>query len=152
MPWSDFPPFNDGARRLLEAARDESDRLRHEYVGTEHVLLGMTATADGGALLARLGVEPARVRESIASIIQPGSGDAPSSVEQAVAVRVERPYTSRTRDALVHAAECAHALGHEEIGIEHLLVGLLRERKNIGAQVLHQLGVTEERALERLVP
>lgn len=132
-------PFSAAAGRLLAAARGEADRLGHEYIGTEHVVLALTWDADGAALLPRLGAEPESVRAKLEAVIGPGRG-APSR-------GAERPYTSRTRQAFSLAAESARAHGQAHVGIEHLVVGLLRERMNIGAQVLQDYGLSVEQAI-----
>jgi ATP-dependent Clp protease ATP-binding subunit ClpC len=131
-------PFSDAAGRLLAAARGEADRLGHEYIGTEHVVLALTRDADGAALLPRVGVEPEAVRAKLEAVVGPGHG--------ARSRGAEHPYTSRTRQAFGLAAESARAQGHTRVGVEHIVVGLLRERLNIGAQVLQEHGLSVERA------
>jgi ATP-dependent Clp protease ATP-binding subunit ClpC len=139
-PYAGELPFTDAARRLLAEARRESDRLQHEYVGTEHLVLAMTHEPSSSTLLSHLGVDRERVRVMLTEIVRRGSA--------APAPELVRPYTSKTKKAFSLASESARAFGQTSIGIEHLLVGLLRERTNIGAQVLHELGVTAERALD----
>ena len=129
-------PFSDAAGRLLAAARGEADRLGHEYIGTEHVVLALTRDADGAALLPRVGVEPESVRAMLEAVVRPGRG-APSR-------GVEHPYTSRTRQAFALAAESAREQGQVRVGVEHIVVGLLREQMNIGAQVLQEHGLSVE--------
>jgi ATP-dependent Clp protease ATP-binding subunit ClpC len=131
-------PFSDAAGRLLAAARGESDRLGHEYIGTEHVVLALTRDADGAALLPRLGVEPEPVRAALEEIVKTGHGALPRGAE--------RPYTSRTQQAFALAAESARAQGQARVGVEHLVVGLLLERMNLGALVLQEHGLSVERA------
>lgn len=136
--------FTDVARQLLAEARAEADRLRHDYVGTEHVVLAMTQDEEATTLLARLGVDGDRVRGALDAVVRPGHATLPPAAE--------RPYTSRTRQAIGLAAESADAEGSASVGIEHLIVGLLRERLNLGAQVLQQQGLTEERAMTAIQP
>lgn len=131
-------PFSDAAGRLLAAARGEADRLGHEYIGTEHVVLALTRDVDGAALLPRLGAEPESVRAELEAVVGLGRG-APSR-------GAERPYTSRTRQAFGLAAENARSHGQARVGVEHLVVGLLREQMSIGAQVLQDHGVSVEHA------
>ena len=131
-------PFSDAADRLLAAARSEADRLGHEYIGTEHLVLALTRDADGAALLPRLGAEPASVRAMLETAVKPGHGVSPHGAE--------RPYTSRTRQAFGLAAESARAQGQARVGVEHLVVGLLREQMSIGAQVLQEHGLSVEQA------
>lgn len=131
-------PFSAAAARLLAAARGESDRLGHEYVGTEHVVLALTRDADGAGLLPSLGVEPDPVRAALEAIITPGHSALPRAAD--------RPYTSRTRQAFAFAADSARSQGQERVAVEHLVVGLLRERMNLGALVLQEYGLSVERA------
>ena len=131
-------PFTAAARGLLAAAQAEAAGLRHEYIGTEHVLLALSGDAAGGALLTRLGVDPGRVRATLLAAVRPG--------EVALPPAGERPYTSRTQQVLALAAASARALGREEVGVEHLLAGVAREGRGIGAQVLLDQGLTAERA------
>lgn len=137
---ADGLPFTDDALRLLAGARDESDRLQHEYIGTEHLVLALTRQAGDpvAAPLAHLGVDGEQVRQTLAATLVPG--------HRAPAPGEERPYTSRTQQALSLAAESARALGHPGVGTGHVLVGVMREGRNIGAQVLHHHGLTAEAA------
>jgi ATP-dependent Clp protease ATP-binding subunit ClpC len=134
-------PFNEPARRLLAAAHDESSRLHHEYIGTEHLVLALTRQSDDASLLALLGLDQSHVRALIDGTIAPGRA-APMSAS-------ERPYTSRTHKVFSFAVASARTLGHRQVGLEHLLVGLLQERLNIGAQALAQCGLTLERAADQ---
>jgi ATP-dependent Clp protease ATP-binding subunit ClpC len=135
---ADDLPFTEAARRLLSSARAESDRLRHEYIGTEHVVLALAQDADTNAVLTRLGVDREQVRASLDSIVRPGQATLPHGAE--------RPYTSKTQQAFAFAAECARSHGHTGVGVEHLVLGLLRQRVNLGAGVLQQHGLTVEQA------
>lgn len=130
--------FTDGARRLLAGARAEAERLRHEYVGTEHLVLAMTRDAGASALFRRFGLDGEAVRAALEAIVGPGRSTLPPGAE--------RPHTSRTRQAFGLAAESAAACGHAAVDIEHLVVGLLGERANIGAQVLQHHGLSVEQA------
>jgi ATP-dependent Clp protease ATP-binding subunit ClpC len=134
-------PFTDAARQLLDAARDESARLRHEYLGAEHVVLALTRPSYAPATLERLGVDPTEVQASISTIIKHGS----ATLEPGGA----RPYTSRTLKAITFAHEHARGLGHARVGVGDLLVGILQEGKGIGAQVLYQQGLTLAQAAEQ---
>jgi ATP-dependent Clp protease ATP-binding subunit ClpC len=133
-------PLSEAVLRLLADASDESARLRHEYIGTEHLVLALSRPTGDTSPLVALSVEPKRVHTMIEETI--GRGRA------AVAPRINRPLTSRTKTAFSFAAESARALGHAHVGVADLVVGLMRERMNIGAQVLAGEGLTEERALE----
>ena len=131
-------PFTEAARQLLADARAESDRLRHEYVGTEHVVLALAGHRETAALLTRLGIDGEKLRASVDYLIQPGQAALPSGAE--------RPFTSKTKQAFASAAEYARSLGHAGVGVEHVLVRLLRERMNVGAQVLQHHGLTVAQA------
>ena len=133
-------PLTDAARRLLSDARRASDRLQHEYIGTEHVVLALAEQPDEAAILPRLGVDREGVRSQITSTVVPGRASAPPELP--------RPYPSRTQKTFSFAAESALALGHARVDVEHLVVGLMRERVGIGAQALAQHGLTLERAVE----
>ena len=132
--------FTDRVRKVLAAARDESVRLRHDYVGTEHILLGLLSEGEGVAMatLRQAGVDPQRVREMIDESVRPGRA----------AVRGELPYTSRAKKTLEYAMETAREFNHSYVGTEHLLIGLLREEKGIAGQVLNALGISLELAVK----
>ena len=126
--------------RLIDRANNESARHDHEYIGTEHLVLALSQQDAPAEPLRALGIEPQRVYSMIHETIRRGSATVASSAE--------RPFTSRTKQAFSFAAGVAQELGHAHIEVPHLLVGLMRERLNIGAQVLADQGLTEERALE----
>ena len=129
-----------GLHELIADARKESTRLDHEYIGTEHLVLALCHQMGDAAPLRALAVDPQRVDATIAGIIQRG--------RRALERTLERPFTSRTMQAFALAAETARDLGRADIDVPHLLVGLIRERLNIGAQVLAEEGLTAERAYE----
>jgi ATP-dependent Clp protease ATP-binding subunit ClpC len=133
-------PLSSDVVRLITVADSESTTRQHEYIGTEHLVLAMTEPGESAAPLAALAIEPQRVHMQIDDIIRRG--------DRAISSDIERPFTSRTKQAFSLAAAAAHELGHAEIGVPHLLVGLMREQKNIGAQVLADSGLTAERAFE----
>lgn len=135
-------PFTDDARRLLAVARVESDRLMHGYIGTEHLALALVRQSGDAASLLRLGVDWDEVRGLITRIIEPG--------QTAPVPERERPFTSRTKRAFALAGASARDLGHEAVGLEHLVLGLMREGECIAAQALSQHGLTEEGALEQV--
>ena len=135
-------PFTDAACRLLADARAESDRLKHGYIGTEHLALALVRQSADAASLLRLGIDWEQVRALITGIIEPGQS-APVSGK-------ERPFTARTKRAFALAGASAHTLGHAAVGLEHLVLGLMRERECIAAQALSQHGLTEEGALEQV--
>ncbi len=135
-------PLTDDATRLLLEARDESDRLRHEYIGIEHLVLALTRRTGSAATapLAHLGVDGEQVRQTLATIVGPGDST------RAPAPGANRPFTTRTQTVLTLAAESARALGQSQVGTGHVLVGILREGRGVGAQVLGHHGLTTEAA------
>jgi len=133
-------PLSLDVVHLVDRAIEESVLRDHEYVGTEHLLLALSRLDNAAAPLLALGLERRRVYTLIDETIGRGN--------TRVASDIERPFTSRTRQAFSLAAAAAHELGHSRIDVPHLLVGLMRERLTIGEQVLTDQGLTEERALE----
>jgi DNA-binding transcriptional regulator YhcF (GntR family) len=130
--------FTEDMRRVLAAARDEAIGLKHDYVGTEHLLLGLLSRSNIAVeALGELGVTPDAVVKRVDESVRPG--------RRSVAPG-ELPYTSRAKKSLEFAMGEAQQLGHDYVGVEHLVLGLLREEKGIAAQVLGSLGVTIERA------
>lgn len=125
---------------LIGLARSESARCHHEYIGTEHLVLALSQRDNNATPLRALGVEWRQVYTLLDETIQRGSHPVGSGIE--------RPFTSRARQAFSLAAAAAHELDHPRIGVPDLLVGLMRERLNIGAQVLADEGLTEERVFE----
>ena len=137
-------PFSDTAREILGLAGQEARRLGHEYVGTEHFVLAFTGVTDGalGTTLSSLRLDRESVRALIESTVRPGPGTSPRDAVL--------PYTSRTYRVFALAKESAHDLGAEDIGAEHLLLGVLREAKGAGGQVLAHYGLSETAALEEI--
>ena len=132
--------FTQRVRTVLAMAREEAARLHHEYVGTEHILLGLIREGEGVAatVLQNLNVDLDEVPQRIEAIVKKG-GAAQSSWPHL-------PYTSRARKVLELAMEEARAMHHSYVGTEHLLLGLLAEGKGIAAHVLGALRVTLESA------
>lgn len=130
--------FTEDVRRLLATAREEANRLHHEYVGTEHILLGFTTPQNvaPAQLLRHSGGDPGRIRATIEETIRQGPPDAP--------FRPDLPYTSRAKKVLELAMLEASQLQHSFVGPGHLLLGLIREDKGIAAQVLATQGVRVE--------
>ncbi len=138
--------FTGAARRAMGAdARDEAHRLRHAFVGTEHLLLALTREPDGGAarlltaLLAPASADLAAVRAQTADAAGPRTGPYAGRVE-------DTPYTGRAKRVVELALREAEGLGHDGLGTEHLLLGLLAEGRGVAAQVLADRGVTLEAA------
>ena len=131
--------FTERVRKVLSMARQEAIRLQHDYVGTEHILLGLISEGEGVAahVLGNLSVDLDRVHERVEESVRKG---------KATIALGELPYTSPARNVLEFAMSEAHELNHSYVGTEHLLLGLLRESKGIAAQVLNSLGVTIDEA------
>jgi DNA-binding transcriptional regulator YhcF (GntR family) len=130
--------FTDEVRKMLAVARQEAVGLGHDYVGTEHMLLGLLRSATGaGAVLDRLGMDRGKVRERVVGMVRRGHSK--------VALAGELPYTSRAKKTLEFAMAEARDPKPGPVGCEHMLLALLREEKGIAAQVLTSLGVTLDR-------
>jgi ATP-dependent Clp protease ATP-binding subunit ClpC len=136
--------FDDDVRTTLDRAREESRKLNHEYVGTEHLLLSIVAepTNRGVEILRRLSVDPAEVRDLIVATVKKGGSAVPADL----------PYTSRSKKVFELALEAARERNQSVAGVDYLLLGLLREKKGIAAQVLHDRGVTLERVEAEVKP
>ena len=132
--------FTERVRKVLAMAREEAARLHHEYVGTEHILLGLIREGDGvaSAVLQHLNVDLDEIQQKIEETVKKGKA--------AQATGPDLPYTSRAKKVLELGMGEARELGHSYVGTEHLLLGLLREEKGIAAQVLADANVTLEAA------
>jgi len=132
--------FTERVRKVLAMAREEAARLHHEYVGTEHILLGLIREGEGvaAAVLQNLNVDLDEIQQKIEETVKKGKA--------AQATGPDLPYTSRAKKVLELAMGEARELNHSYVGTEHLLLGLLREEKGIAAQVLTDAGVHLEAA------
>ncbi|HLB54729.1 MAG TPA: Clp protease N-terminal domain-containing protein, partial [Gemmatimonadales bacterium] len=132
--------FTDRVRKVLQMAREEAARLHHEYVGTEHILLGLIREGEGvaAAVLTNLNVDLDDIQQKIEETVKKGKAAAQPGPDL--------PYTSRAKKVLELAMTEARELNHSYVGTEHLLLGLLREEKGIAAQVLSDAGVTLEQS------
>ena len=132
-----FEKFTERARKVLSLAQEEAQRFQHNYIGTEHLLLGLVREGEGVAakVLSQLGVELNQVRNKVEFII--GRGDR--------IVLGEIGLTARAKKVIELAVDEAHQLNHHYIGTEHILLGLVREGEGIAATVLNSLGVTLEK-------
>ena len=132
-----FDKFTERARRVLTLAQEEAQRFNHNYIGTEHLLLGLVREGDGVAakVLANLGVELSKVRSAVEFIIGRGERTSPAEIG----------LTPRAKKVIELAVDEARRLSHHYIGTEHLLLGLVREGEGIAASVLESLGVNLER-------
>ncbi|HET6442111.1 MAG TPA: ATP-dependent Clp protease ATP-binding subunit [Phycisphaerae bacterium] len=129
-----FERFTDRARKVMALANQEAQRFNHEYVGTEHVLLGLVKEGQGVAanVLHSLGIDLKKIRLEVEKIVKSG----PDMVTMG-----KLPQTPRAKKVIEFAIEEARNLGHNYVGTEHLLLGLLREHDGVAAQVLMNLGL-----------
>lgn len=137
--------FTERVRRVLASARRHTARLGHEYVGTEHLLLGLLDEDTDfvcAAALANLDVDTTKLRDSIERSLKPGERRADD---------IDFPYTSRAKKVLEFAMGEARKLAHSYVGTEHILLGLIREENGIAAQVLTEAGVTLDAARTEIV-
>src|SRR4051795_1289044 len=132
--------FTERVRKVLAMAREEAARLHHEYVGTEHILLGLIREGEGVAatVLQNLSVELDEIQQKIEETVKKGKASQTTGPDL--------PYTSRAKKVLELAMSEARELSHSYVGTEHLLLGLLREEKGIAAQVLTDAGVNLDAA------
>ncbi|KKM26390.1 hypothetical protein LCGC14_1585230, partial [marine sediment metagenome] len=139
-----FDKFTDRARKVMALAREEAKRFNHEYIGTEHILLGLVKEGSGVAanVLQNLDIDLKKIRLEIEKIVQTG----PDLVSVG-----QLPFTPRVKKVLEYAIEEARAMGHNYIGTEHQLLGLLREQEGVAAQVLLNLGVKLEDVREEII-
>ena len=127
--------FTQRARRVLSLAHEEAERLHHNYIGTEHLLLGLMREEGGvaGRVLRELGLETARVKEMVERL---------TGVGRHTSGRIE--LAPATEQVLQVAIEEARRMGHHYIGTEHLLLGMVRQGEGVGLEVLRRLGITPE--------
>ncbi len=138
-----FEKFTDKARRVVVLAQEEAKMLNHNYIGTEHILLGLIHEGEGVAAkaLEALGINLDAVREQVQEII--GQGQTPPTGHI--------PFTPRAKKVLELSLREALQLGHSYIGTEHLLLGLIREGEGVAAQVLTKLGADSNRVRQQVV-
>ena len=122
---SRFEKFSERARRVLSLAQEEAQRFNHNYIGTEHILLGLVRETDGVAakVLSNLGVELNKVRSAVEFIIGRGERSNPGEIG----------LTPRAKKVIELAVDEARRLNHHYIGTEHLLIGLMREGEGVAA-------------------
>ena len=139
-----FDRFTDRARKVMGLARQEAQRFNHQYIGTEHILLGLIQEGSGVAanVLRNLDVDPDKIRQEVEKIVQ----DGPTMVTMG-----QLPFTPRAKKVLELASEEATNLRHNYIGTEHLLLGLIRENEGVAAQVLMNLGLKLEEVREEVL-
>jgi ATP-dependent Clp protease ATP-binding subunit ClpC len=138
-----FERFTDRARRVVVLAQEEARMLNHNYIGTEHILLGLIHEGEGVAAkaLESLGISLEAVRQQVEEIIGQGQ-QAPSG---------HIPFTPRAKKVLELSLREALQLGHNYIGTEHILLGLLREGDGVAAQVLVALGADLNRVRQQVI-
>jgi len=139
-----FNRFTERARKVLVLAKEEARRFNHDYIGTEHILLGLIREGEGVAcaVLQNLGADLERLRIEIEKLVSSGS---------VASVLGDIPFTPRAKKALELSAEEARNLSHNYIGTEHILLGLLREKEGIASQVLFSLGVDLKRVKSEIL-
>ena len=129
-----FEPFTDCARKIMQLANKQAQRFGHEYIGTEHILLGLAQEGNGVAanVLKNLHVDLSDIRKAAEKFTIPGTGDTKGKLRLS-------PEADRV---IQYAMAAARELNHNYIGSEHLLLGLLREKDGVAAQALSNLKVT----------
>src|ERR1700733_14622534 len=139
-----FERFTDRARKVMALANQEAQRFNHEYIGTEHILLGLVKEGSGvGAnVLKNLDVDLRKVRLEVEKLVKSG----PDMVTMG-----KLPQTPRAKKVIEYAIEEARNLNHNYVGTEHLLLGLLREHDGVAAQVLMNLGLKLEEVREEVL-
>ncbi len=139
-----FDRFTDRAKKVMNLARQEAQRFNHEYLGTEHVLLGLVQEGSGVAanVLKNMGIDLTKIRAEVEKLVKTG----PSMVTMG-----QLPFTPRAKKVLELSMEEAQSLGHNYIGTEHLLLGLIKENEGIASRVLTNLGVKLEDVREEVL-
>src|SRR5947208_1079684 len=138
-----FERFTDRARRVVVLAQEEARLLNHNYIGTEHILLGLISEGEGVAAkaLESLGISLEAVRQQVEEIIGTGSSSPQGHI----------PFTPRAKKVLELSLREALQLGHNYIGTEHILLGLIREGEGVAAQVLQKLGADLNRVRQQVI-
>jgi len=139
-----YERFTDRARKVMQLANQEAQRFNHEYIGTEHVLLGLIKEGSGVAanVLKNLDVDLRKIRLEVEKLVQSG----PDMVTMG-----KLPQTPRAKKVIEYAMEEARNLNHNYVGTEHILLGLLREHEGVAAQVLMNLGLKLEEVREEVL-
>src|SRR5271169_5284205 len=139
-----YERFTDRARKVMQLANQEAQRFNHEYIGTEHILLGLIKEGSGVAanVLKKLEVDLRKIRLEVEKLVQSG----PDMVTMG-----KLPQTPRAKKVIEYSMEEARNLGHNYVGTEHILLGLLREQEGVAAQVLMNLGLKLEEVREEVL-
>src|SRR5881398_3485711 len=138
-----FERFTDRARRVVVLAQEEARMLNHNYIGTEHILLGLIHEGEGVAAkaLESLNISLEAVRQQVEEIIGQGQAAPTGHI----------PFTPRAKKVLELSLREALQLGHNYIGTEHILLGLIREGEGVAAQVLQKLGADLNRVRQQVI-
>ena len=139
-----YEQFTDRSRKIMMLANQEAQRFNHEYVGTEHLLLGLVKEGTGIAahVLGNMGIDLRKIRLEVEKLVQSG----PDMV-----VMGKLPQTPRAKKVIEYAMEEARNMGDNHVGTEHILLGLVRENEGVAAAVLINLGITLESVREGVV-
>lgn len=138
-----FQRFTERAQKVLILAQEEARRLQYPYIGTEHILLGLIKEGEGIAAkaLEQLNISAEKVKAVVEQVVEPGNQPVPSEI----------PPTPRAKKVLELAVEESRRMGHNYVGTEHLLLGLIREGEGVAAQVLTSLGADLERMRQQVM-
>src|SRR3954465_12016761 len=141
-----YERFTDRARKVMQLANQEAQRFNHEYIGTEHILLGLVKEGSGVAanVLKNLDIDLRKIRLEVEKIVQGGQGSE-------MVTMGKLPQTPRAKKVIEYSIEEARNLNHNYVGTEHLLLGLLREQEGVAAQVLMNLGLRLEDVREEVL-
>lgn len=136
-----YERFTDRARKVMQLANQEAHRFNHEYIGTEHIILGLVKEGSGvaAAVLKSFQVDIRKIRLEVEKLMQSG----PEMVSMG-----KLPQTPRAKKVIEYSMEEARNLNHNYVGTEHILLGLLREQEGVASQVLARLGVDLDKARE----
>src|SRR6201995_2904812 len=139
-----YERFTDRARKVMQLANQEAQGFNHQYIGTEHILLGLVKEGSGVAanVLKNLEIDLRKIRLEVEKIVQSG----PDMVTMG-----KLPQTPRAKKVIEYSIEEARNLNHNYVGTEHLLLGLLREQEGVAAQVLMNLGLKLEDGREEVL-
>jgi len=138
-----FERFTERARQVVVLAQEESRTFKHNYIGTEHILLGLLREEEGlaGRVLESLDITIERVRAAVLQIVGAGEEPTPGQI----------PFTPRAKKVLELAIREALSLGHNYIGTEHILLGLARENEGVGVRILREFDVDAEKIRNEII-
>src|SRR3989338_6025674 len=139
-----FNRFTERARKVILLAKEEAKRFNHDYIGTEHILLGLVREGEGVAavVLQKMGISLQQIRLEIEKIVKPG----PSTI-----ISGDIPFDPKAKKAIELSGEEARALGHNYIGTEHILLGLIKEGEGVASMVLLNLGLDLDKVRQEIV-